>query len=158
MPMEPPRTTHQTKKVGIKNGKPIFYENEKLKDRLSNAVKVFKQQKADIERLTAERDEAKAALEKSESRAKELEAQKAENSQNDTKFFELVEENENLKSKKAAIEKERKEFGELKEQEIQQLQSEKADLEQNLNSKVEAVKEYLSAEKELLKALNSSVK
>ena len=65
----------------------LIQENEKLKDRLSNAVKVFKQQKADIERLTAERDEAKAALEKSESRAKELEAQKIY-------FFDIV---ENLK-------------------------------------------------------------
>ena len=35
----------------------LIQENEKLKDRLSNAVKVFKQQKSDIERLTAERDE-----------------------------------------------------------------------------------------------------
>ena len=136
----------------------LIQENEKLKDRLSNAVKVFKQQKADIERLTSERDEAKEALEKSEARAKELEAQKAENSQNDTKFFELVEENENLKAKKAEIEKERKEFGELKEQEIQQLQSEKTAIENSMNAKVEAVKEYLTAEKELLKTLNSSVK
>lgn len=32
MPMDPPRTTHQEKKVSCKNGKPVFYEDEELKD------------------------------------------------------------------------------------------------------------------------------
>lgn len=31
MPMKPPTTTHQQKKVMIQNGKPIFYEPEDLK-------------------------------------------------------------------------------------------------------------------------------
>lgn len=136
----------------------LIQENEKLKARLNKAVEVFKQQKSDIERLSSERDEAKAALEKSETRVKELEVKNSENAENDAKFFELVEEIENLKAQKAEIEKERKEFGELKEQEIQQLQSEKAAIENSMNAKVEAVKEYLTAEKELLKTLNSSVK
>lgn len=31
MPMEPPRTTHQEKKVMVRNGKPVFYEPAELK-------------------------------------------------------------------------------------------------------------------------------
>ena len=136
----------------------LIQENEKLKSRLNKAVEVFKQQKSDIERVSAERDEAKTALEKCEARVKELEVKNRENAENDAKFFELVEEIESLKDQKVKIEQERKEFGELKEQEIQQLQSEKTAIENSMNSKVEAIKEYLTGEKELLKALSSSVK
>ena len=136
----------------------LIQENEKLKSRLNKAVEVFKQQKSDIERVSAERDEAKTALEKCEARVKELEVKNRENAENDAKFFELVEEIESLKDQKVKIEQERKEFGELKEQEIQQLQSEKTAIENSMNAKVEAIKEYLTGEKELLKALSSSVK
>lgn len=31
MPMIPPTTTHQMKKVSVKNGKPVFYEPEEVK-------------------------------------------------------------------------------------------------------------------------------
>lgn len=32
MPMIPPTVTHQEKRVGVRNGKPYFYEDERLKD------------------------------------------------------------------------------------------------------------------------------
>lgn len=32
LPIKPPTVTHQEKKVNVRNGKPIFYEDSKLKD------------------------------------------------------------------------------------------------------------------------------
>ena len=46
---------------------------EKLNGRLSKAAQVFKTQKADIERMTSERDEAQAEADKLKSKIKELE-------------------------------------------------------------------------------------
>lgn len=66
-------------------------ENEKLNARLRKAIQVFNQQKADIERLESEKE----VLTK---RVDELEVQVSANAENDTKFFEQLQEIDNLNS------------------------------------------------------------
>ena len=67
-------------------------ENKKLNARLAKAVAVFKEQKENLDRLTAERDSAKADIVSLSSRITELEAKLQEKSSDDTKFFEQLEE------------------------------------------------------------------
>lgn len=67
-------------------------ENKKLNARLAKAVAVFKEQKENLDRLTAERDSAKADIVGLSSRITELEAKLQEKSSDDTKFFEQLEE------------------------------------------------------------------
>lgn len=67
-------------------------ENKKLNARLAKAVSVFKEQKENLDRLTAERDSAKADIVSLSSRITELEAKLQEKSSDDTKFFEQLEE------------------------------------------------------------------
>ena len=80
-------------------------ENAKLQGRLQKAVEVFKEQKADITRLTDERDRAKSEVEKLNARVAELEKQTAEKNEQDSQFFEQVQEIETLKEKVAETEK-----------------------------------------------------
>lgn len=65
-------------------------ENEKLNGRLRKAIQVFNQQKADIERLESE----KTAL---SNRVSELEQIAVTSTENDTKFFEQLQEIDELK-------------------------------------------------------------
>lgn len=67
-------------------------ENKKLNARLAKAVTVFKEQKENLDRLTAERDSAKADIVGLSARITELEAKLQEKSSDDTKFFEQLEE------------------------------------------------------------------
>lgn len=67
-------------------------ENKKLNARLAKAVAVFKEQKENLDRLTTERDSAKADIVSLSSRITELEAKLQEKSSDDTKFFEQLEE------------------------------------------------------------------
>jgi chromosome segregation ATPase len=67
-------------------------ENKKLNARLAKAVAVFKEQKENLDSLTAERDSAKADIVGLSSRITELEAKLQEKSSDDTKFFEQLEE------------------------------------------------------------------
>lgn len=64
---------------------------EKLNGRLSKAAQVFKTQKADIERMTSERDEAQAEVDKLKSKIKELEQRISENSQTEETMMEQSE-------------------------------------------------------------------
>lgn len=74
----------------------LLQENEKLKGRLNKAASVFKEQKATIERLTQERDQARTELAKELEKTAELETRIAEKDQEDSKFFEQVEEIQKL--------------------------------------------------------------
>ena len=77
----------------------LTLENERLNGRLKKAIQVFNEQKATINRLTEERDSANAEIEKLKSRISELEKSVAENSENDSKFFEQIQEIDDLKTK-----------------------------------------------------------
>ena len=101
-------------------------ENKKLNARLAKAVTVFKEQKENLDRLTAERDSAKEDVVGLSTRITELEAKLQEKSSDDTKFFEQLEEISNLEEQLAEKqglydglasqnEQFRKELGELEE-------------------------------------------
>ena len=85
----------------------LIQENEKLNARLQKAVTVFNDQKATIQRLTKERDDAKADLSQAQETINELEKKLAESAQDET-FFHQVEEISNLNEslKKERTEKE----------------------------------------------------
>lgn len=74
----------------------LVQENEKLKARLQKAIAVFGEQKANIARLTEERDSARAEQTKLEDRIKALEEVSRANEENDTKFFDQLQEIESL--------------------------------------------------------------
>lgn len=74
----------------------LVQENEKLKARLQKAITVFGEQKANIARLTEERDSARAEQTKLEERIKALEEVSRANEENDTKFFDQLQEIESL--------------------------------------------------------------
>lgn len=76
-------------------------ENKKLNARLAKAVTVFKEQKENLDRLTAERDSAKEDIVGLSSRITELETKLQEKSSDDTKFFEQLEEISNLEEQLA---------------------------------------------------------
>lgn len=72
-------------------------ENEKLNARLQKAITVFGEQKASITRLTEERDAANTEIQKLKERIVEFEKKEAENSEQDSKFFDQLKEIEDLK-------------------------------------------------------------
>lgn len=82
----------------------LLQENEKLKARLQKAIAVFGDQKANIQRLTEERDSARKEITKANERIAELEELTAKNDENDTKFFEQVQEIEDLSAAKKSLE------------------------------------------------------
>lgn len=82
----------------------LLQENEKLKARLQKAIAVFGEQKTNIQRLTEERDSARKELTKANERITELEELTAKNDENDTKFFEQVQEIEDLSAAKKSLE------------------------------------------------------
>lgn len=67
-------------------------QNEKLNQRLSKAIEIFKEQKENIVQLTEERDKARLELKEAEARVEELTKKLEEKSENDEKFFEQVNE------------------------------------------------------------------
>lgn len=69
---------------------------EKLNARLTKAASVFKSQKADIERLTSERDEATSETENLKAKVKEFEERISEYSDIDAKMIEQATELSNL--------------------------------------------------------------
>lgn len=81
----------------------LIQENEKLKARLQKAVVVFNEQKTTIARLTEERDDARNDLQKAQTVIAELETKANEASENDSKFFEQIQEIEDLKSEKETL-------------------------------------------------------
>ena len=82
----------------------LIQENEKLNARLKKAIDVFKEQKENITRLTEERDSAKQEITRLDTRVQELEAKVAESSENDSKFFDLLNEIEVIKEKAKGLE------------------------------------------------------
>lgn len=65
---------------------------DKLNDRLKKAADVFRTQKADLQRLTEERDEVQSQLDKSKSTVKELEARLSESADAESNFMQVSEE------------------------------------------------------------------
>ena len=80
-------------------------EIDKLNGRLKKAVQVFNEQKANIERLTTERENALSALKDREGRITELESKLAEKEQDDNKFFEQLQEIDTLNETIAELQK-----------------------------------------------------
>lgn len=106
----------------------LLQENEKLKARLQKAITVFGEQKANIQRLTDERDSARAELTKSNERVAELEAANKEKDENDTKFFEQLQEIEDLSASNKHLEEELSNTQSTLKSTTEQLQSTTADL------------------------------
>lgn len=83
-------------------------EIDKLNGRLKKAVQVFNEQKANIERLTSERDDALQTIKVRDGRIDELESKLAEKEQDDNKFFEQLQEidtlNENVTELQKSVE------------------------------------------------------
>ena len=82
----------------------LLQENEKLKARLQKAITVFGEQKTNIHRLTDERDSARNELAKVNERVSELEAASKDKDENDTKFFEQLQEIDDLSAAKKQLE------------------------------------------------------
>ena len=82
----------------------LLQENEKLKARLQKAITVFGEQKTNIQRLTDERDSARNELAKVNERVSELEAASKDKDENDTKFFEQLQEIDDLSAAKKQLE------------------------------------------------------
>lgn len=85
-------------------------ENEKLKARLNKAIGVFNEQKSTIERLTAERDSSRAQNDELQSRLSEIETQLSQKDEQDTKFFDQLNEINDLEAKLGAANSENKEL------------------------------------------------
>jgi chromosome segregation ATPase len=77
----------------------LLQENEKLNARLAKATAVFKQQKADIQRLTEERDMTATSISKLNERVSELEEQIKVNEEQDSNFFDQLQEIDTLKQR-----------------------------------------------------------
>lgn len=73
-------------------------ENQKLNARLQKAVTVFNEQKENIARLTAERNQALEDATRYQNRVNELEKKLADKDADDTKFFEQLAEIDELKN------------------------------------------------------------
>lgn len=73
-------------------------ENQKLNARLQKAVTVFNEQKENIARLTAERNQALEDATRYQNRVNELENKLADKDADDTKFFEQLAEIDELKN------------------------------------------------------------
>ena len=80
-------------------------EIDKLNGRLKKAVQVFNEQKANIDRLTTERENALLSLKDREGRIEELESRLAEKEQDDNKFFEQLQEIDTLNETIAELQK-----------------------------------------------------
>lgn len=78
-------------------------ENDKLNARLQKAITVFAEQKANIARLTEERDEALGNVDKLKNRISELEASAAKSNEDDDKFFEQLQEIDALKNELGSV-------------------------------------------------------
>lgn len=78
-------------------------ENDKLNARLQKAITVFAEQKANITRLTEERDEALGNVDKLKNRISELEASAAKSNEDDDKFFEQLQEIDALKNELGSV-------------------------------------------------------
>lgn len=107
----------------------LLQENEKLKARLQKAIAVFGEQKTNIQRLTEERDSARKELMKANERITELEELTAKNDENDTKFFEQVQEIEDLSAAKKSLEDSLSKTESALKTTTEQLQNTTADLE-----------------------------
>lgn len=160
----------------------LIQENEKLNARLKKAIDVFKEQKENITRLTEERDSAKQEITRLDARVQELEAKVAENSENDSKFFDLLNEIEIIKEQAKGLEADKEDLEEslansekekqksleegkqLKENlkkaqdEINCLTDANSDLERTVNEKNETIENLTNALKKVNETLNTERK
>lgn len=138
----------------------LIQENEKLNQRLTKAIEVFKEQKENIVRLTQERDEAKGALDKKEATITELRVKLDEKSSSDEKFFEQVNEIQGLKRSVQELEKafdEAKNTIEQKDQQIEKLQTEAAGFQMQVDTANKLLADNENLMNNKLKALNDII-
>jgi chromosome segregation ATPase len=135
-------------------------ENKKLNARLAKAVAVFKEQKENLDRLTAERDSAKADIVGLSSRITELEAKLQEKSSDDTKFFEQLEEISKLEEQLAenkvlydGIASQNEQF----RKELSELENKHRDLTIDYNSSKSAYKELGNEYKDYVQKTNDKL-
>jgi chromosome segregation ATPase len=135
-------------------------ENKKLNARLAKAVAVFKEQKENLDRLTAERDSAKADIVGLSSRITELEAKLQEKSSDDTKFFEQLEEISKLEEQLAenkvlydGIASQNEQF----RKELSELDNKHRDLTIDYNSSKSAYKELGNEYKDYVQKTNDKL-
>ena len=121
-------------------------ENDKLNARLQKAITVFAEQKANIARLTEERDEALGNVDKLKNRISELEASAAKSNEDDDKFFEQLQEIDALKNELGSV----KELLGAEETKATALAENVVELSDKLNEQ-EAKNENLTAEVTTLK-------
>ena len=138
----------------------LIQENEKLNQRLTKAIEVFKEQKENIVRLTQERDEAKGALDKKEATITELRTKLDEKSGSDEKFFEQVNEIQGLKRRVQELENsfdEAKNTIVQKDQEIKKLQTEAAGFQMQVDTANKLLADNENLMNNKLKALNDII-
>ena len=138
----------------------LIQENEKLNQRLTKAIEVFKEQKENIVRLTQERDEAKGALDKKEAIITELRTKLDEKSGSDEKFFEQVNEIQGLKRSVQELENsfdEAKNTIVQKDQEIKKLQTEAAGFQMQVDTANKLLADNENLMNNKLKALNDII-
>ena len=111
-------------------------QNEKLNQRLTKAIEVFKEQKENIARLTEERDKARLETKEAEARVEELSKKLEEKSESDEKFFEQVNEIQVLEKRteklKADCEQAYEDLGNAQER-IKSLEADNSNLDDSLN-------------------------
>lgn len=138
----------------------LIQENEKLNQRLTKAIEVFKEQKENIVRLTQERDEAKEALDKKEATIIELRTKLDEKSGSDEKFFEQVNEIQDLKRQVNKLKNDCDEAVNAikqRDQEIQTLQTEAAGFQMQVDTANKLLADNENLMNSKLKALNDII-
>lgn len=112
-------------------------ENDKLNARLQKAITVFAEQKANITRLTEERDSVNTEVDRLKKTVSELEAKVSSASENDDKFFEQLQEIDTLKTKIVDKDITIERIKEEKEAQVEQVKSLTADLDKAQSDIVE---------------------
>lgn len=138
----------------------LLQENEKLNGRLQKAITVFGEQKATITRLTEERDSANADIEKLKKRIAEFEADANKASENDTKFFEQVNEIQVLNLTVSKLKSECENANntiEQKNREIDALKDESAGFQMQVETTARMLEKAEILNNQKLKALNDII-
>lgn len=138
----------------------LLQENEKLNQRLTKAIEVFKEQKENITRLTQERDDAKAALDTKEATINELRTKLDEKSGNDEKFFEQVNEIQVLERRVHKLESDYEDAMNTviqKNHEIEELKSQSAGFQMQVDTANKLLADNENLMNNKLKALNDII-
>lgn len=128
-------------------------QNQELNERLKKASTIYKEQKAEILRITTERDEFKVRLEKCEEQIKILESKNAKNEEKNTEFFDLL---DNIDSLNEKVEEYKKSIDTLNEEKTE-LQQKNQDLENAIDSLEKSQQEYKKQCSKLIEAISNTI-